>query len=211
MIIGPKFKIARRLGSRIFPKTQTTKFSISGSATRGGGGRRGSNRRPKPLSEYGAQLIEKQKARYTYGLKESQFANYVKRARHVGGHSLSPATSLYQGLETRLDNVVFRLGLAVSRAFARQLVTHGHITLNGRRLNIPSATVRVGDRVATRVESRRLGPFKDLAPRLKNYQTPEWLSFDLEQQSGEMKGLPGVGAIDPSLNFGAVLEFYGRV
>src|SRR3989344_2177631 len=131
MRIGPKFKIARRLGSRVFSKTQTTKFSISGSERKTG---KQGGRRPKALSEYGQQLIEKQKARYTYGLKEHQFANYVKNIKAKKGST--SVAELYRALESRLDNVVFRLGIAPTRSFARQMITHGHITLNGRRVNI---------------------------------------------------------------------------
>lgn len=208
MKIGPKFKIARRLGSRIFPKTQTTKFSISGSAQRGGI-KGGAGRRPRAASEYGLQLIEKQKARYTYGLKESQFSSYVKKAR--AAREGSPTVRLYQGLETRLDNVVFRLGLVPSRAFARQLVGHGHVMVNGRRANVPSQALKVGDKVSIRSQSRQLGLFKTLAERLKNYQTPEWLLFNPDTQTGEVKGLPTQVALEANLDLGAVLEFYGRV
>ncbi|MBI2100400.1 MAG: 30S ribosomal protein S4, partial [Candidatus Vogelbacteria bacterium] len=160
MKIGPKYKICRRLGERVFAKCQTTKFSISGSAQRPGqtrksgavktAGRPAGGPPPKTsgrnLSEYGSQLLEKQKVRYTYGLGERQFARQAKQHRREGG--------LYQSLETRLDNVVFRFGWVPSRAAARQVVTHGHILVNGRRVNLPSYSLKVGDKIGLNLVSR---------------------------------------------------------
>lgn len=214
MKVGPKYKIARRLGARVFTKTQTTKFSISGSAQgknkSGGPAFGGGGRRPRNLSEYGSQLIEKQKARYTYGLSEHQFARQVRLVQ--ASRQAEPLTRLYRALESRLDNVVFRLGLAASRPFARQLVSHGHIMVNGRRVDIPSYTARVGDKISVRPESGAAGPFKELAERLKDYQTPEWLDFDLAVKAGTVKAAPLLGqggAAD--IDFGAILEYYSRV
>lgn len=209
MQIGPKYKICRRLGSRVFGKCQTTKFSTSGSAQSGRGKKGGKGGRPRTLSEYGMQLLEKQKARFSYGLKERQFANYVKDVR---GHQVkNPTGTLYQKLESRLDNVVYRLGLANTRTFARQLTSHGHITVNGRRLNIPSYQVKVGDKVAVRKESRNSGAFRTLAERAKEWHVPAWLSFDLEKMEGVVKALPLPGEAEVDINFGAILEFYSRV
>lgn len=209
MQTGPKYKICRRLGSRVFGKCQTTKFSISGSPTKGGKGKKPGGGRPRSQSEYGSQLLEKQKARFSYGLKERQFANYVNKVR---GHQVkNPTAALYQMLESRLDNVVYRLGLANTRTFARQLVTHGHITVNGRRLNIPSYHVKPGDKIAIRVQSRAVGAFRNLAERHKDLHLPAWLTFDLEKTEGEVKALPLPGEAEVDINFGAILEFYSRV
>lgn len=204
MKIGPKYKIARRLGSRIFSKTQTTKFSISGTtprASRGG--------RSKALSEYASQLIEKQKARYAYGLKEGQFANYIKKV-HLQKAG-NPNINLYRFLECRLDNIVFRLGLTPSRYAARQMISHGHILVNGRRLNIPSTQIKIGDKIKIRPQSQSLGLFKNLTERLKDYQTPEWVSFDPANGEGIVKAAPVLGQTESDINFGAILEFYSRV
>ena len=207
MKIGPKCKICRRLGSRVFGKCQTTKFSISGSPVRGnkrGGGR------PKALSEYGSQLLEKQKARYAYGLKEHQFASYVKKIKSHHQRQ-NPVAALYRLLELRLDNVVYRLGLAPTRAAARQLVTHGHVVVNGRRVNIPSYQTPVGAQVGVRPQSQAAGVFKDLTERLKSYHEPEWVSLDAEQKVGTVKAAPLFGGSELDINFGAILEFYSRV
>lgn len=209
MKIGPKFKICRRLGSRVFAKCQTTKFSISGSATRGAGRPKTGRRRPRALSEYGRQLVEKQKARYTYGLKERQLANYVKKVRHEARGN--PTARLFQLLESRLDNVVFRLGLVNSRLFARQLVTHGHIILNGRKVNIPSLTVKAGDRVGIRPQSRGAGMFQDSEKKLKHYEPPTWLLWDEKAREGKVAAEAVIGEAEADVNFGSILEFYSRV
>lgn len=217
MIIGPKYKICRRLGSRVFGKCETTKFSISGS---GQMQKKPGGRRPKQLSEYGQQLLEKQKARYTYLLKERQFATYVKRVRD---HRLDASTGetpnavLYKALESRLDNVVFRLGLAPSRAAARQMVTHGHIVVNGRRLNVPSHQLKSGDVVAIRPQSLRLGIAKQAENNAatenaqKGRNVPTWLSYNEEKREGKLVASPLYGEMASDLNFGAILEFYSRV
>ncbi len=209
MRIGPKYKIARRLGAKIFPKTQTTKFSISGSDRKMTGGRgKGGGGRPRNVSEYGLQLIEKQKARFSYGLKERQIAAYVAKARHKTG---DPSVNIFKSLETRLDNVVFRLGLATSRAFARQLVTHGHIVVNGRRLNVPSHQVKIGDTVAVRPQSQSRTVFQNLEERLKDHQLSAWLRFDPAKKSGEIVAEPLASEMPPDINLSAILEFYSRV
>ncbi|MBI4136035.1 MAG: 30S ribosomal protein S4 [Candidatus Vogelbacteria bacterium] len=214
MKIGPKYKICRRLGERVFAKCQTTKFSISGSAQRPGQGRKSAVPKtaarpggPRPagrrnLSEYGSQLLEKQKARYTYGLGERQFARQVKRHREE--------IALYQSLETRIDNAVFRLGWAPSRAAARQAVTHGHILVNGRRVSTPSSSVRPGDKISLRPSSRERPLFRDLGERLKNYQPPAWLAAPSIGE-GEVLASPVVGESELNLNFGAIIGFYSRV
>jgi small subunit ribosomal protein S4 len=204
MKIGPKYKIARRLGDRIFPKTQTSKFTISGTEKRvtSKRGRRGNG-------EYGAQLIEKQKARYTYGVSEKQFSNYVKKSRTKKGSN--PASELSTFLESRLDNTVFRLGLVKSRQAARQAVSHGHIMVNGRRTRVPSYSVKAGDKITVRPESRASGLFRDLSEKMKEYTVPAWLSYDEEKWTGTVMALPQVLAGESTLNFSSILEFYSRV
>lgn len=215
MLIGPKFKIARRLNSRVFPKTQTAKFNMSTMATGG----KPDARRPK-LSEYGQQLLEKQKARYTYLLKERTFSSYVKKVRENRKAGDNPIALLYVQLESRLDNVVYRLGLAPSRAAARQMVSHGHIVVNGRRLNIPSHQVKVGDKVAVRPESRNSGVGKGVRTTLPEGEgeksgqarkVPSWLSYDEVAGEGKVLGMPILGENEGEINFGAILEFYSRV
>lgn len=200
MKIGPKYKIARRLGERVFPKTQTTKFVISGPVKKMG--------RRSTLSDYGRQLLEKQKAKYTYGVSERQFVGYVNKARES---RTNPAQALQQSLERRLDNVAFRLGLLRSRAFARQAVAHGHITVNGKKMTIPSYQVRVGDKIAIRLGSKDNGMFRELSEKLKDYQAPTWLKFDPNLLVGEVMSEPLTAEAEFNLNFSTILEFYSRV
>lgn len=204
MRVGPKYKIARRLGDRIFPKTQGTKFTVSGTEKK----QRGKKGGRRNVSEYGTQLIEKQKAKYTYGVSEKQFSNYVKATR---GGKEAPAAGLYRALETRLDNVVFRMGLVNSRAFARQAVSHGHIMVNGRKVTIPSCTLREGDVVSIRPGSKDNGIFRELAEKMKERQAPNWLSVDPLKVEGTLKGLPSYKDKEPNLKFESILEFYSRV
>lgn len=202
--IGPKYKIARRLQEKIFPKTQTTKFVIAGSETRKPGGNRRRN-----ISEYGRQLMEKQKAKYTYGVAERQFLGYIKKVRAMKNVNVSE--EIFKLLETRLDNVVFRLGLVHSRMFARQVVSHGHILVNGKRVTVPSYTVRPGDKITVRPQSQTKGMFTSLAERLKGYSTPTWLVFDEDKMTGEVKTAPAYGETESNLNFALILEYYSRV
>lgn len=205
MRIGPKYKIARRLGERIFPKTQTTKFVVSGMEARS---RNSNNKRRKKMSDFGRQLLEKQKAKYTYGVSERQFVGYVSKARAATGN---PGEKLFKLLENRLDNVVFRMGLVRSRAFARQAVAHGHITVNGRKLTIPSYQVKIGDKIAIRPGSRDNGIFRELTEKMKEYTAPAWILVDPSTGDGEIKGEPLVKEGEPILQFSSILEFYSRV
>lgn len=203
MITGPKYKICRRVGDKVFGKCQTTKFAVSGSTkvTKG---------RPKALSEYGSQLMEKQKAKYTYGVAEKQFANYVKKARSV--HGGSPVDQLFKLLETRLDNVIYQMGVVPSRTFARQVVAHGHILVNDKRVTIPSYQIRPGDKITVRPQSANKGIFRDLVERTKEHRAPEWVSFDPNTKKGEVKAMPPLRKdSETTLNFNSIIEFYSRV
>ncbi len=205
MIRGPQYKISRRLGEAIFPKCQTTKFAISGAQNKNtkGRGRKGN------ISEYGSQLIEKQKVRLTYGVSEKQFSNYIKKARQLKGANVQ--NEIFKMLETRLDNVVFRLGLAPSRAFGRQMVSHGHILVNGRRLNIPSYNVKLGDKISVRPQSKDKGLFNNLTERLKDFTTSNWMVLNESKLEAEVKTWPEFNNQESNLNLSAIIEFYSRV
>jgi len=206
MKTGPKFKICRRLGERIFPKCQTTKFAISGTGAAKAGKTTG--RRSRSASDYGTQLREKQKARYTYGVNERQFRSYVKRSQMI--KTGNPLVNLGQLVESRLDNVVYRLGLVPSRAFARQVVSHGHILVNGGRVTIPSYVVTVGDIISIRVQSRGNGVFREVATRLKEYEPPAWLLYTADQEA-KVIAKPALGETESNLNLSAIIDFYSRV
>jgi small subunit ribosomal protein S4 len=201
MISKPKFKICRRLGPGVYDKCQTPKFS---SAT-GKAGLMGA-KRPKALSEYGTQLIEKQKIRFSYGISERQLSNYVKKASAIKG--AGTAEKFYEGLESRLDNAIYRMGLAPSRRAARQMVSHGHFVVGDKKVTIPSYELKVNDVIKIREGSKGKGVFANLAERLKDYTAPAWLTFDLGKMEGKVLAKPK--NIETFLDLNAVLEFYSR-
>lgn len=158
-------------------------------------------------SDYLLQLREKQKMRRIYGVFERQFSNYFVRAEQRSGLTGSNLLIL---LESRMDNVVYRLGFADSRAQARQLVQHGHIMLNGRKTNIPSALVSGGDLVSIRPESLKNTYFKALRQTLDDRQVPRWLQLDASNMSATVAHRPSRDDIDVSLNEQLVVEYYSR-
>lgn len=204
MKIGPKFKIAKRLGAPIFEKTQGPKFELSVAR----GGRRMKNRRPGQMSDYKRQLIEKQKMRFSYGITEKQLRRYVDEAVSKQGHQ--PVAILMDRLENRLDNVVYRLGIVKTRQFARQTVSHGHIFVNGRRIDVPSHKVKVGDVVAVRELSKQKGNFLNLAESHEATAVPSWLTFDVKKLEGAVKGTPVYNPSETLFDPEQVMEFYSR-
>lgn len=201
MKIGPKYKIARRLGAPIFEKTQTQKYALSLARKEKGGKL---PRRPK--SEFGLELIEKQKARLSYGLSEKQFRNYVKRSLV----SSDPQQKLFQTLESRLDNVLYRSGFAKTRLQARQLASHGHTEVNGRRVTIPSILVREGDRVSLRPGGGEGALAREMDERTKGYAVPSWLGLDIDKREVRVAGQPAYVRGEQIFDLGAVIEFYNR-
>jgi len=202
MKIGPKFKIAKRLGAPIFEKTQSAKFALSeqrpGRTRKRGGGQ---------ASDYKKQLIEKQKMRFIYGVSEKQLSRYVKESV-ASGHQ--PLAKLIERLESRLDNVVYRLGLAKTRRFARQMVAHGHIMVNGRRLSVPSHKVSVGDVITVREGSKTSPMFTNLLEAESTATVPGWLSFDVKSLKGTVAGVASYQASEFMFDAEQVLEFYSR-
>ena len=201
MISKPKFKICRRLGPGVYDKCQTSKFR----ATSLKSGLPGA-RRPKAPSEYGAQLIEKQKIRFSYGISERQLSNYVKKASHIKG--AGTAEKLYEGLESRLDNVIYRMGLGASRRATRQMVSHGHFIVNDKRVTIPSYELKSGDIIKIREGSKSKKIFDNMADKIKDYNPPVWVSFDLNSMEGKILDKPK--NVESFLDLNAVLEFYSR-
>lgn len=169
-------------------------------------GQHGQGRRSKP-SEYSLQLREKQKARRIYGVLESQFRKYFKEADRRKGIT---GENLLQLLESRLDNVVYRFGFALSRPEARQKVRHGHFSVNGRKVTIPSFLLHPGDVVSVRETSRDKARFKDLAELLRAQGTVDWLEADRENLSGRFVRLPAREEIDIPISEHLIVELYSR-
>lgn len=201
MKIGPKFKIAKRLGAPIFEKTQTQKFALSQAK----GGRQ--VRRGGQMSDYKKQLFEKQKMRFSYGITEKQLRRYVDEAIK-SGHK--PITSLMERLESRLDNTVYRLGLAKTRHQARQVVAHGHITVNGKRLSIPSHKVKSGDVIAVREGSKSSALFNLLTDTHEGTTVPAWLTIDIKKLSANVVGVPVYNPTETLFDPELVMEYYSR-
>jgi small subunit ribosomal protein S4 len=205
MIIGPKYKIARRLGPGVFEKTQGQKFALS--EARRGKGKNDNKKRGGPKSDYGIQMLEKQKARFTYLLTEKQFSKYVKTSIEKKGDNRE---ILYKTLESRLDNVVLKAGFAPTRLAARQLVSHGHIMVNGKRVTIPSYQVRIGEKISIRPGSTKKPVFATLTERLQKAMPPAWLKVDAEKQTIDVQGAPKLVITELVFDIGQVLEFYSR-
>jgi small subunit ribosomal protein S4 len=168
-------------------------------------GRQGQFRRKE--SDYGTQLREKQKVRRIYGVFERQFRRYFQEAQRQKGLT---GVNLLVLLESRLDNVIYRLGLADSRPQARQLVSHGHFDLNGRKTNIPSCLVSEGDVITVRENSKRTSYFKEVAKSLDEGRVPGWLSLNATELSGRVVSIPTREHIDVTLNEQLIVEYYSR-
>ncbi len=207
---GPVCKLCRREGEKLFLKGSrclTPKCSFERrSYPPGHHGRENQFRRGR-ASDYLLQLREKQKARRIYGVMERQFSRYFYRASQQVGLT---GTNLLTLLERRLDNVIFRLGLASSRSQARQLVSHGHIALNGRKTDVPSALVSPGDTITIRPESNQLTYFKTLRQDIDDRRVPKWLSLDTGSLSASVLHMPAREDIDVTLNEQLIVEYYSR-
>ena len=164
-------------------------------------------RRSRKLSEYGMQLREKQKAKFIYGVLEKPFRNYYDKADRMKGMT---GENLMTMLESRLDNVVFRMGFARPRREARQVVGHKHITVNGRIVNIPSYIVRSGDVIEVREKSKNIQRFKDIAEVTAGRLTPEWVDVDKEALKGTVSQLPKREQIDVPVNEMLIVELYSK-
>lgn len=172
-------------------------------------GRRG-KKSIRSISEYGKELKEKQKLKNWYNLRERQFRNYVKEVLGKRGKVEDAATILIRILESRLDNVIFRFGISSSRARARQLVSHGHFLINGRLVNIPSYSVKKGDKVSIKPSSIKKSAFQNLPTLLKKHQPPSWLSFNIDKLEGSVIGEPSFVEAAPPVEVSSIFEFYSK-
>lgn len=203
-------KICRRLGVKLFlkgercltPKCPMVKRPYPPGIKK--------KRRLPPPSEYGKELREKQKLRNLYNLDERQFKNYVKKILGKRRKVEDASVLLIKILESRLDNLVFRLGFANSRAQARQLVSHGYFLVNGKSVNIPSYQLKKGDIISLKPGKIKKNIFKDLKNLIKKYKTPNWLELDREKLEGKLIGEPSLEEVAPPVEISAIFEFYSR-
>ena len=207
---GPVCKLCRREGEKLYLKGSrclSQKCAIEKRNYPPGQHGRESQYRRGRASDYSLQLREKQKVRRIYGVLERQFRRYFREAQQRTGLTGSNLLSI---LESRLDNVIYRLGYASSRSQARQLVQHGHFDVNGRRTNVPSYIVKPGDQIIVREGSRKRTYFKQMPDFAAEWTTPEWVSRDIAALQGEMVRLPERKDIDLTINEQLVVEYYSR-
>ncbi len=203
---GPRCRLCRREGSKLFLKgdrcfSEKCAFERRSYAP----GQHGKGR--IKVSDYGIRLREKQRVRRIYGVKESQFRRYFEIADRQKGVT---GTNLLVLLERRLDNVVYRLGFADSRAQARQLVKHGHFLVNGRRVDIPSFQVRVGDEITVREKSKDIVPIVQAIEAVARRGVPDWLELDAENKKGVVKAMPERSHITMPIQEQYIVEFYSK-
>jgi len=167
-------------------------------------------KRRTAISEYGKELREKQKLRNWYNLRERQFRKYVKEILNKKSRTGDAADLLIQRLESRFDNVVFRLGFAGSRTQSRQIVSHGHFLINGKPVNIPACRLKKGDKIALKPASQKKKIFSNLAPLLKKHQAPSWLKVNAEKLEGEVTGIPTLEEASPPAEISTIFEYYSR-
>ncbi|MDO5114658.1 MAG: 30S ribosomal protein S4 [Synergistaceae bacterium] len=203
---GPVCRLCRAEGAKLFLKGDRCYTEKCGLTKRNSKPGQHGTRRGK-MSEYGLRLREKQKLRRFYGISETQFSRIYKKATGMTGQT---GHNFLQLLERRLDNVVYRLGLGVSRSQARQLVCHGHFTVNGHKLDIPSALLKPGDVIAVAEGSRGVQALKENAEAAASRSIPAWLEFNPEAMSGTLLTVPVREQIDVPVNEQLVVEFYAR-
>lgn len=199
--IKSKYKIAKRLGAAVFEKTQSQKFALSEARAKKPRGR-------KEGSDYNRQLLEKQRVRFSYGLSERQLSKYAELAIQ----EKSPSDALNASLELRADNAAYRAGFVTTRRAARQLVSHGHLLINGRRTTTPSQRLKIGDTISIREGSRGSALFSHLMSGEKeNLRTPpSWLSLDESLMKATVEREPSYNPVEAGLDYSTVFEFYSR-
>ncbi|MDH4072046.1 MAG: 30S ribosomal protein S4 [Gammaproteobacteria bacterium] len=202
--LGPKCKLTRREGTDLFLKSGVRPLESKCKLEVPPGG--APQRRPR-LSDYGLQLREKQKLRRMYGVLERQFRNYYKKAAQLKG---STGDNLLRLLEGRLDNVVYRMGFATTRAEARQLVSHKGIEINGQLVNIPSAQVSAGDNIGVREKARKQLRIQHAIELASQVGLPDWVDVDVKKMTGTLKSLPDRQDILPDINENLVVELYSK-
>ncbi len=205
-----KCKICRRLGVKLFLKGERCLSPKCPMITKPYAPGEKGKKRTRPPSEYGKELREKQKLKNWYNLKERQFRKYVKEVLEKRGKVEDAGALLIRKLESRLDNVVFRMGFTPSRVQARQIVNHGHFLVNGKKVNIPSYQVKKGDKISLQPSSHKKVMFQNLPTILKKYQAPSWIKVNIEKLEGEIVGQPNLEEAGLPAEISTIFEFYSR-
>lgn len=209
-MMDSKCKICRRAGVKLFLKGERCLSPKCPMIKKPYPPGQKKKRRTRALSEYGKELKEKQKLKNWYNLRERQFRKYIKKALEARGRVEDAAAELIEVLEKRLDNVIFRLGFAPSRASARQMISHGHFLVNDRAVNIPSFSVKKGDKIKIKPNSLKKNIFKNLSQVLKKYKPPSWLEVSAEDLEGKVVGKPNLEEAAPPAEISSIFEYYSR-
>jgi len=202
MKIGPKYKIAKRLGAQVFEKTQGAKFALTAEK------RNFSTEGMRARSNYGTQLLEKQRVRFTYIITAKSLANYVNKI--IDSKTKQPESGLFTLLEKRLDNVVLRAGFGKTRFQAKQMVSHAHVLVNGKKMTISSYEVKPKDVITVRESSKTKGMFADFEERFKDVIVPTWLKVDPKSLTITIAGEPTYNSKESHFNLSEVIQFYKR-
>ena len=211
MIKQAKCKICRRTGEKLFLRGERCSSAKCSLIKRPYAPGQKPKRRKAGISEYGRELKEKQKIKKSYNLTEQEFKGYVKVLLDTKTKLVEDGPSaLIKSIETRLDNIVFRLGIARSRGEAKQMVTHGHFLVNGKRTDIPSRQIKIGEKISIRKESRDKAVFKNISEKAKKSQIPTWLSMDKETLEAGIKKYPKSEDVQLLGELSAVFEHYSR-
>jgi len=205
--LSPKCKQCRRAAEKLYLKGErcnTTKCAmVKRNYPPGFHGPKGKKR----LTDFGQQLMEKQKARKQYNLLEKQFKLTFERAKKQTGNT---GDNFIKLLESRFDNILYRIGLGESRSQARQLINHGHFAINGKKVNIPSYQLKTGDTISINSNKKDLKIFKGLSDKLKKKEMPAWLNFDIKKLSAKVLHKPNVKDMTPNFNIQMIIEFYSK-
>jgi small subunit ribosomal protein S4 len=205
-----KCKICRRLGEKVFLKGEKCMSAKCAMVRRPFAPGQKAKKRRSALTEFGREMREKQKVKKWYGVSESQFKQYVVEVMENRGQGVDVSSELVAKLESRLDNIVFRLGWAKSRGQARLLVTHGHFTVNGRKVDIPSYRIKIGDVVSIRVHSKTKEGLKDIPETMKKYPLPKWLSYAIDKNEGKVVRYPTPDEVQLPSEISTIFEHYSR-
>ncbi len=204
MLKPKKFKIARRLGPSVYEQAQTERFALSEARKKKAMVK---DKHRKNISAFNVALKEKQRVRFYYGISERQFSRYVKESMALKGN---PVAHLFARLEQRLDNVVCKMGLAPTHRAARQMVSHGHIAVGGKRMRVPSHQVSEGAVITVREGSQGKKIFSKDDEKTPTATIPNWISFDEKKKEWKIVGVPHLELLQPGFNLNAVIEFYSR-
>lgn len=210
MMKNNKCKICRRLGVKLFLKGEKCSLPKCSMIRKPYAPGQKGKRRRKSFSEYAKELKEKQKLKNWYFLREKQFRKYVEEALRVRGRVENASAVLVQILESRLDNIIFKLGFACSRALARQIVSHGHILVNDKPVNIPSFLVKKGDKISVKSSRMKKSIFSKLPSALKKYKSPSWLGLSAEKLEGKVLDAPNMEEAGLHVEISSIFEHYSR-